>query len=77
VWPRPWGWGASRGTGPLARPGYDGRHQPIEPTAVPNIPAFASCQGFRNSSGSLAIFAAIRRASSLVNSFTAERPLGQ
>ena len=36
--------------------------QQVEPTAVPNIPALALCQGFRNSSGSLAMFAAIRRA---------------
>src|SRR5262249_25966305 len=34
--------------------------KPIEPTGVPNIPALTSRQGFRNSSGSLAMFAAIQ-----------------
>jgi hypothetical protein len=34
--------------------------QPIEPTGVPNIPALTSRQGFRNSSGNLAMLAAIR-----------------
>src|SRR5262249_42562495 len=37
--------------------------QPAEQTAVPNIPALTSRQGFFNSSGSFAIFTAIRRAS--------------
>jgi hypothetical protein len=36
----------------------------------------AGCDGWRNSSGSFAIFAAIRRASSGVSSFAADRRPG-
>jgi hypothetical protein len=50
--------------GPLARPDTQLGRQLIEPTTVPNIPALVPRQGLRNSSGSLAIFAAIRRTSS-------------
>jgi len=39
----------------------DSARQPIEPTAIPNIPALAR-KGFRISSGNFAMFAAIRRA---------------
>ena len=48
--------------GPLARPDSQLGRQPIEPIAVPNIPALVPRQGFRKSPGSLAILAAIRRA---------------
>ena len=44
----------------------------LGPTAIPNIPALTSRQGFRNSSGTLAIFAAIRRASLRVTKVTAQ-----
>ena len=50
--------GMSGASDRIRKPG----RQPIEPTGVPNIPALTSRQGLRNSSGSLAIFAAIRRA---------------
>jgi hypothetical protein len=64
------GWGYPR---PLARPAYVASApvgQPVEQTAVPNIPALTSRQGFFNSSGSLAMFAAIRRASSRVSTIS-------
>jgi hypothetical protein len=65
------GWGYPEATGATGFRNSVG--QLIEPTAVPNIPALTPRQGLFNSSGSLAIFAAIRRASSLVSSLAADR----
>jgi hypothetical protein len=75
VWPRCFGLkvqdrsGATGATGGQASVRQSAKREGI---AIP-VP---DCQGFRNSSGSLAIFAAIRRASSLLSNLAADRRPG-